>query len=174
MLSVELKKYLISSRIGEDEERPKDYGKTAARGTPTSNRQHTAVDDTASKKRSPDALQSDNSKKLNSGEGIMAVKPSAAEIAENKALESAKQALDEVEEEAHAKRMKVGRMDMFCKKENRPNLFSKAKKHPIDSEAAMALELAIQMKKAGNNIRYKFNQGYSNAVRRSVTISDFF
>jgi hypothetical protein len=49
----------------------------------------------------------------------------------------------------------------------------KGKGKGLDPAAFAALEHAARLKREGSNIRFKYNQGYSNAVRRSVSIADF-
>ena len=171
ILNVELKKFVISSRIRSEEE-----GSKASKHTPATKRSndnsYRGGGDSESKKRSSpiDVLQSPNSaKKANTDSSADS---SASANKNHRSIQVAS------EDDIQSKRMKLGRMDMFCKKENKSNNFVKPSSgangiSKVTQEAAADLELAIKLKREGSNIRYKFNAGYSNAVRRSVPISDF-
>ena len=156
MIQSELKKHLLSSRLIQDALKEVYDGATTANGS-----------DSASRKRSSPVAPPSAEKK-----GKLAIAPSAAELAEGRAKQAARQTLDDAEEETHLARMRGGRMDMFCRKENKPSNSNRPPAGPA-ADAASALALAVRLKREKSNVRFKYNQGYSNAVKRPVEISDF-
>jgi hypothetical protein len=153
---MELKKFIISNRLQGEVVAERD---TRGRGTPTTKSAPVSESSGGSsgKKRPPveDLHSATNTKKIST---------TAAAVP--------KGSLNEEAEEAMSKRMKLGRMDMFCKKENRAANPSKLNTG-VSAKTTADLEIAAKLKREGSNIRYKFNPGYSNAVRRSVPIGDF-
>ena len=169
LVNMELKKFIISSRIKAEEENVTARGKqTPARGRNSDSNSHSSSSSSSSssKKRSPaDTLESPGGAKKSNTAAAGGAKPTQP-------VAGKQPPLDEAAEEAQTKRMRLGRMDMFCKKENKANIPIRPKAAG-NTQAVAELELAAKLKREGSNIRFKFKEGYSNAVRRGVPISDF-
>ncbi len=68
-------------------------------------------------------------------------------------------------DESNEKRLRFSRMDFFCKPKESKGSGSEAK--DVNSENTM------QVSRNKPSVQFKYNQGFSNAVRRPVSISEF-
>ena len=153
-ISLELKKYLIISRDISDE---------AYNNSITKTNDSKFLSKVTSKANAPENEISMHQQR--------SIDDTAAKLLKGQEMDAAEIAMQ--------KRILKGRMDFFCKaapkkeidvskKENNKN---KRNANELNADAINATQPELQYKKPV--LFYKFNQGFSNAVRRPVSIEDF-
>ena len=68
-------------------------------------------------------------------------------------------------DESNEKRLRISRMDFFCKPKESKGSGSEGKD--------VTSENTTQVSRNKSGVQFKYNQGFSNAVRRPVSISEF-
>jgi len=158
-ISLELKKYLIISRDACDEA----YSSSMA----------SKSNDSKSTSKTPSKSNSSLPVKEISMHQQRSIDDNAAKLIKGQEMDAAEIAMQ--------KRILKGRMDFFCKaapkkdddaskKENNSNK-NKRNVNELNSDMTNAITADQPLKKPV--LFYKFNQGFSNAVRRPVSIEDF-